>query len=181
MKRILAITPLKKGDAYGAALTGKAADALPSNRSRSGLNTKFSNTQLIAGSGPQPAPGNISPALRHWRRKALLNNAAGLTCKGTIRKRRPNAGSTHQKITMRRQRGLKAWNERVMRLRALGLTTRGTARIYAVRRGDALLLKSQVDDLASSIAAVFHALPAPIQVKALELESSLSVIRKQIA
>lgn len=125
-------------------------------------------------------PTAISPALRHWRRKALLNTVAGLTCKGTVRKRRPNAGNRRQQIAMRRERGIKAWNDRVYRLRALGLTTRGTARIYLVGRGAALLLKAQVDALVADIARIFHDLPPVAQAKALELERSLSSVRKQI-
>ena len=124
---------------------------------------------------------NISPALRHWRKKALLNTAAGLTCKGTTRKRRTNAGHLEKILAERRERGLQAWNLRVNRLRERGLTTRGTPRIYAVRRGDALLMKSQVDALASALAEIFSELPAAVQARALELERSLSAVRKQIA
>lgn len=123
---------------------------------------------------------NISPQLRHWRKNALLNTADGLTCAGTVRKRRPNNSILQSVLALRRERGIKAWNARVMRLRNLGLTTRGTSRIYAARRGDALLLKAQVDDLAAAIANIFHNLPADVQARALELERSLSVIRKQI-
>ena len=123
---------------------------------------------------------NISPALRHWRKKALLNTAAGLTCKGTARKRRRNNGLTFNKFLEQRERGLKAWNLRVNRLREQGLTTRGTPRIYAVRRGDALLLKWQVDALAAALAGIFSELPASVQSRALELERNLSAVRKQI-
>jgi len=125
--------------------------------------------------------GKISPQLRYWRKQALLNTAEGLTCKGTARKRRPNNNLLQELLAARRERGLKAWNARVNRLRALGLTTRGTTRIYAVRRGDAMLLKWQVDGLAASIAQLFDDLPAPAQARALELERSLAVIRKQLA
>ena len=123
---------------------------------------------------------NISPALRHWRKKALLNASSGLTCKGTARKRRTNAGHLEKIMAERRERGLKAWNLRVNRLREQGLTTRGTPRIYAVRRGDALLIKCQVDDLAASLVKIFSELPAAVQARALELERSLSAVRKQI-
>ncbi len=122
----------------------------------------------------------LSPQLRHWRKKALLNAADGLTCKGTVRKRRPNNGHLQALLAARRERGIKAWNARVLRLRALGLTTRGTSRIYAVRRGDALLLQWQVDDLAAAIAKIFHGLPTDAQARALELERTLAVIRKQL-
>jgi len=125
--------------------------------------------------------GKISPQLRYWRKQVLLNTAEGLTCKGTARKRRPNNNLLQELLAARRERGLKAWNARVNRLRALGLTTRGTTRIYAVRRGDAMLLKWQVDDLAIALANIFHSLPKDVQARALELESALSVIRKQLA
>ena len=124
---------------------------------------------------------NISPALRWYCKTALINQSNGLTVKGTRRQRRPNADNSRQQIIMRRDRGLKAWNLRVNRLREQGLTTRGTPRIYAVRRGDAVLLKSQVDALASAIAGSFNDLPAAAQARALELELHLSAIRKQLA
>jgi len=122
----------------------------------------------------------ISPQLRHWRRKALLNRVEGLTTHGTPRKRRPNNGLAFAKLLAQRERGLLAWNRRVNRLREQGLTTRGTPRIYAMRRGDALLMKSQVDALASALAGIFPDLPAPAQARALELERSLSAVRKQL-
>jgi hypothetical protein len=123
----------------------------------------------------------LSPALRWYRKTALLNRSKGLTNRGTVRKRRPNADNRRQEIMMRRDRGLKAWNLRVNRLREQGLTTRGTPRIYAVRRGDAVLLKSQVDALAAAIAGSFNHLPAAAQARALELELHLSALRKQLA
>jgi hypothetical protein len=72
---------LKKGGAYGAAVTGKAADAQPANRISSGLNQRSANTQTVLGRGPQPAPRvlrsmNNAAILREikklQKRKALL-------------------------------------------------------------------------------------------------------------
>ena len=131
------------------------------------------------GTETQSASG-LSPALRWYRRQASENTMRGLTVKGTERKRRPNAGSRQMQILMRRERGLTAWDRRVNRLRSLGLTTRGTPRVYAVRRGDALLLRAQVDALASALGRCFHDLPAAAQTRILDLESHLSAVRKQI-
>lgn len=122
----------------------------------------------------------ISPQLRWYRRQALENTRRGLTCKGTERQRRPNAMNPSQKLALRRERGLDAWNQRIVRLRKQGLTTRGTKRIYAVRRGEALLLKTEIDQLAAAIAASFHDLPPTAQSRALILEGHLAGIRKQI-
>ena len=122
----------------------------------------------------------VSPALRWYRKTALLNQSAGLTCKGTVRQRRPNARTDEERLALRRERGLKAWNNRVARLRARGLTSRGTERIYLVRRGDALLLKLELDALATELGAVFSELTPTVQARVLRLESHLSGIRKQI-
>jgi len=81
---------------------------------------------------------------------------------------------------MRRLRGLEAWNLRVNRLRKIGLTTRGTRRIYAVRRGDAVILKTQIDLLAKALGKVFSALPPSTQALALNLENQLGAIRRQL-
>jgi hypothetical protein len=122
----------------------------------------------------------ISPALRWYRKQAALNRLEGLTCKGAVRRRRPNARTAEDRLAMRRERGLKAWNNRLARLRAQGLTARGTKRIYLVRRGDALLLKTELDQLAAEIAASFNFLSPAAQARALALEASLAVIRKQV-
>ncbi len=122
-----------------------------------------------------------SPALRWYYRNAQRNEDLGLTAKGSRRRRRANARNRSQKIAMRRERGWQAWNLRVSKLRRLGKTTRGTERIYAVRRGDAMLLKSQIDGLAFSIATSFYGLKPEAQARVLELEKTLSAIRAQLA
>ena len=126
------------------------------------------------------APVPISPALRWYRRTALQNQLNGLTCKGQVRRRRPNAKTAADRLALRRERGLRAWNNRLARFREQGLTSRGTPRIYLVRRGDALLLKTEIDALAQAVAASFSDLSPAAQARALALEASLSVIRKQI-
>jgi hypothetical protein len=161
---------LKKGASYGAALTRARG------RATSGLNNLGSNP----GRGSQPASGTISPALRWYRKQALSNQVAGLTCKGTLRQRRPNARTAQERLAMRRERGLRAWNNRLAKFRAQGLTSRGTKRIYLVRRGDALLLKTELDQLAAAISASFNFLSPAAQARALALEASLAVIRRQI-
>lgn len=122
----------------------------------------------------------ISPALRWYRKTAMINMQMGLTCKGARRKRRPNADNRRREILRCRDRNLMAWNLRVNRLRQQGLTTRGTPRIYAVRRADALILKSQIDGLVRLIAKIFHDLPPPAQARALELENQFGAILKQL-
>jgi len=122
----------------------------------------------------------ISPSLRWHRRQAEIYVSCGLTTKGTRRKRRPNGRNRSNRLEMRRLRGLQAWNLRVARLRKMGKTTRGTERIYAVRRGDAMLLKSLVDAFARSLGKVFNELPADAQARALQLEKHLSSIRVQL-
>lgn len=122
----------------------------------------------------------ISPQLRWYRRQAENFAALGLTVRGQRRQRRPNARNNSTRLEMRRLRGLQAWNLRVARLRKLGLTTRGTQRIYAVRRGDAVILKSQIDALAKSLARVFNDLPPAAQAKAIELEKQMGSIRQQL-
>ena len=161
--------PIAKGSSNG------AAQVRAGGRATGGLNSTGSSP----GRSPQPAAG-ISPALRWYRKQAALNQQRGLTCKGTVRRRRPNAGSAKQGLELRRERGLRAWNERVARLRSQGLTTRGTKRIYLVRRGDALLLKTELDQLAAAIAASFNFLSPAAQARALALEASLAGIRKQL-
>lgn len=121
-----------------------------------------------------------SAALRHYHRRAAANVDRGLTVKGRRRRRRANARNFSTKLAMRRERGLNNWNLRVIRLRKLGLTTRGTRRIMAVRRGDALLLKGQLDRFARALAKTFAWLPASSQADALELENHLGGIRRQL-
>jgi len=122
----------------------------------------------------------ISPSLRCYRKRALEFVARGLTTKGTPRKRRPNARCRSVRLEMRRMRGLQAWNLRVTKLRKMGKTSRGTERIYATRRGDAILLKSLVDAFAQSLGKIFNELPGETQAKAIALENHLSAIRCQL-
>lgn len=122
----------------------------------------------------------LSASAKWQRRKSDHFRQLGLTVKGKKRKRRPNAGNTFIRLDMRRQRGLEAWNNRVTRMRQINKTTRGRDRVYLVRRGDAILLKSQVDKFASILGKIFGLLPTRVQAQALELEKELSSIRQQI-
>jgi hypothetical protein len=123
--------------------------------------------------------GTISPSLKHWRKRAVEFRSRGLTTRGRRRKR-AYGGLTKLTVKLRQDHLLNAWNRRVIRLRAQGLTTRGTERVYAVRRGDALLLRSQIDDLAGAIAVSFADMSAPAQARALALERALSEVRRQL-
>ena len=126
------------------------------------------------------SPLIVSPQLAWYRRKSDGFKAQGLTSNGKRYKRNPNARNLTVRLEMRRLRGLQAWNLRVSRLRKIGLTTRGKKRIYAVRRGDAIILKSQIESLARSISKVFPAMPNEIKSQIIELESALAGISKQI-
>ena len=103
-----------------------------------------------------------------------------MTTKGTPFKRTPNAGSNAKRLELRRERGLRAWNKRVMQLRASGLTTRGTPRILPVRRGDALLLRDELDALAFELSICFDHVSPAAQARLLRLESALSRVRCQL-
>ena len=123
---------------------------------------------------------NPSPSLRWYHRNAQRNVELGLTALGKRRQRRPNARNRSQQLQMQRERVLENWNLRVSRLRHDGLTTRGTQRIYAVRRGDAVLLKAQLDAVAVAAAKCFDLVTPETQARLLELEKTLSSIRRQL-
>ena len=129
---------------------------------------------------PGSSSGGISPALRWYRSRAAEFKQRGLTTKGTRFKRTPNAGTRKALLALRRERGLAAWNRRVLQLRARGLTTRGTPRILAVRRGDALLLRDDLDALAFELSKCFDHVSPAAQARLLGLETVLSRIRCQL-
>jgi hypothetical protein len=122
----------------------------------------------------------LSRQAKWHRRQSIKFVAMGLTTNGKERQRRPDAENRIQRLAMRRERGIKAWNLRVQRLRKLGLTTRGTKPIYTVRRGDAILLRDQIDRAAAEINSAFDYLPPAGKVQMIRLASQLADIRKQL-
>lgn len=124
---------------------------------------------------------NPSRACLLQRRKAMRFLAMGLTTAGTNRKRRPNAANKQERLEMRRLRGIQAWNNRVAQLRKAGLTTRGNERIYAVRRSDGIILKSQLETLARSFSKLFPLVDSYAQAQMLEIEKTMSHLIKQMA
>ena len=119
-----------------------------------------------------------SASLRYYHRRAAKNFAEGRTAKGLERRRRPNLLTPLDRKLAARDRSASAAARRILAHKLNGLTTRGTRRIYAVTRGDAWLLKEHIDNLAAALSACFHSLPPAAQVRALELEKHLSMIRR---
>jgi hypothetical protein len=124
------------------------------------------------------APEKRSASLRYYHRQAQINMANGLTSTGKVRQRRPNAKTKRERNRMALERSQKAAVKRILVCKMNGLTTRGTPRIIPVNRGDAWILQTQIEKLVRELAACYHDLPPKAQARVIELEKTLSAIRR---
>ena len=124
----------------------------------------------------------ISASLRHYRNQVAGFKARGLTTRGTRFQRRPNFKDADTRLQARRERGLRAWNKVALRRQVAGLTTRGGQPVlaYRARRNECVILLTEVEALATSLANVFEALPASAKAQCLTLSNHLATIRQRI-
>jgi len=127
---------------------------------------------------PSVAFQDRSASLRFYHRRAARNLAEGLTAKGLPRHRRRNLFASEDRKLAARDRSATSAAKRILVNKLNGLTTRGTPRVIAVSRGDAWLLKEQIDNLSSALALCFDDLSPHAQARILELENHLSAVRR---
>jgi hypothetical protein len=123
---------------------------------------------------------NISPALRYYRKQALINLSEGKTTKGTTRKYRASIKTTEEREREKQERIRRAWGRTSLCRNLAGLTTRGGERVYRITRPDALILEAEIDAVASLISKHFFDLPSNLKPSIMDLSHHLAAIRRRI-
>ncbi len=119
-----------------------------------------------------------SRSLRSWHQRAQAFRLRGLTTHGKPRQRNDYRTADERIAAAQRHNRDKA-TRRSLRHQLAGLTSRGTPRVYHLTKFDRVVLESDFDALAATLAECFESLPPKAQAKAVELATRLAELKRR--